>query len=237
MTTAFQMSNPPAATEMPASGPAPRPLRLAMLLPTLLLSVAVPIAIFKGLQAAGVTPVWALAAGCIPPVLNNLRAWLRAGRLDPIGILTMASIAGGPAAALINGTLASRIATDCVLGAAWGLAFLGSALLMARPALFYVIRSLVAGDDASRIAAWNGLWRYAAFRRTLRLLTATCGAFYLAGVLIELALTQALSIDTVVTTGPIINLVATLVLVSLIRLRMRAMRRRLEREEGLTWPL
>lgn len=226
----------PTSSADAVASPATRPFRLAMLVPTLVVSVAAPIAIFKGLEAAGVAPVWALAAGCLPPIANNLRVWLKSRRIDPVGLVMMASIAGGPAASLISGSLASRIAADCVLGAAWGMAFLGS-LLLARPVLFYLIRALVAGEDATRIGIWNGLWRYAAFRGTLRSLTATWGAFYVAGVMIELGLTQVMTIDTVVTIGPLINLGATLLLVALTRLRMRTMRRRLERDEGLAWPL
>jgi hypothetical protein len=216
-------------------GATPKPFRLTMLLPTLVVSVAAPIAIFKGLQAFGVAPVWALAAGCAPPVLNNLRVWIATRRLDPVGIVMMASIAGGPAAALISGTLASRIAADCLVGSAWGLAFLGS-LLLARPALFHLIRSLVAGDDAARTGIWDGLWRFPRFRSTLRSLTATWGLFYFASVIIELGLARVLAVDTVVTISPLISLGATLALVVLTRLRMRAMRERLE-HDGLRWPL
>jgi hypothetical protein len=226
-----------AATHQTApASPAPRPFRFAMLVPTLAVDVAAPIAIFKGLEALGIPPIWALAAGCVPPVLNNLRVWLQSRRLDPVGILMMASIASGPVASLISGSIASRIVTDCLLGGAWGLAFLGS-LAFSRPAMFYLIRALVAGEDAERTQTWNGLWRYAAFRRTLRSITAVWGGFYFAGVLIELGLTRLLTVETVVTIGPIMNLAQTLLLIVFTRLAMQAMRRRLERREHLIWPL
>lgn len=224
-----------AAAQTAPAPPAARPFRLSMLIPTLVVSVVAPIVIFKGLEALGVAPPWALAAGCVPPVLNNVRTWIRSRRLDPVGVVMMASIAGGPVASLISGSLASRIAADCLLGGAWGSAFLGS-LLLARPALFYLIRSLTAGDDASRIESWNGLWRHAPFRSTLRWMTALWGLFYFAGVLIELALARLLPMDTVVTVGPPMNLVLTLALIVITRWRMRAMRARLERE-GHAWPL
>lgn len=217
-------------------GSPPRPFRLAMLVPTLLVSVAAPIAILKGLEALGVTPLWALAAGCVPPGLNNLIGWIRTRRLDPVGIVMVASMAGGPVASLISGKIAFRIAADCLLGVAWGSAFLGS-LLLRRPVLFYLIRSMTAGDDASRIESWNGLWRHAAFRATLRWTTAMWGLFYLAGILIELTLYRLLPVDTVVTIGAPMNLVLTVALVLITRWRMRAMRTRLERRQGLKWPL
>ena len=232
--TAATADMTPDETTSPRS--AARPFRLAMLVPALLVDVAAPIAIFKGLEAAGVFPIWALAAGCTPPLLNNLRVWIRSRRLDPVGIVMMASIASGPVAALISGQLSSRIITDCILSSAWGGAFLGS-LLLSRPAMFFLIRALIAGEDASRTQAWNGLWRYGAFRSTLRAITATWGGFYFAGLAIELGLTRVLSIDTVVTIGPLLNIGSTLLLIVITRLAMRAMRRRLERVEHLTWPL
>ena len=82
------------------------------------------------------------------------------------------------------------------------MAFLGS-LLLSRPAMFFLIRALMAGEDASRTETWNGLWRYGAFRSTLRSITAIWGGFYFAGLLIELALTRVLTVDTVVTIGPL----------------------------------
>jgi len=210
--------------------------RFTMLVPTLLVSVAAPIAIFKGLEAFGVAPVWALTAGCVPPMLNNLRVWIAARRLDPVGILMMASIAGGPVASLVSGSIASRIVTDCLMSSAWGLAFLGS-LILSRPAMFYLIRSLVAGEDASRTETWNGLWRYGAFRSTLRSITAVWGASYFAALLAELALTRVLTVDTVVTIGPLMSLGVTVGLIVFTRLRMKAMRERLELKEHLRWPL
>jgi hypothetical protein len=225
-----------AATDQAAPTPAVRPFRLAMLIPTLVVSVALPIAIFKTLEALGVAPVWALAAGCVPPVVNNLREWITSRRLDPVGILIMGSIASGVAASLILGNIGSRIVTDCLMSSAWGLAFLGS-FIFSRPASFYLIRSLVAGDDTSRTQIWNGLWRYGAFRSAMRSITAAWGAVYFVQVLIELGLARVLTAETVVTVMPIISTAGTLGLIVIARMAMQAMRRRLERLEHLKWPL
>jgi hypothetical protein len=225
-----------ATVHSPIASPAPRQFRLAMLIPTLLIDVAAPIAILKGLEALGVAPVWALAAGCAPPAANNLRAWIAHRRLDPAGILIMISMASGVAGSILSGSLGSKILTDCLVGSAWGLGFLGS-LLLARPALFYLIRALVAGEDTARIEAWNGLWRLAAFRSAMRWLTAAWGLSYFAGIAIELALARLVSLDTVVTIGPVLSFATTMLLIVFTRYRMRAMRARLERVEHVTWPL
>jgi hypothetical protein len=214
----------------------PRPFRLTMLIPTLVVSVVLPIAILKTLERFGVSPIWALAAGCVPPLLNNLRLWMTSRRLDPVGILMMASIGSGVAASLVSGDIASRIVTDCLLNGAWGLAFLGS-LAFWRPAMFFIIRPLVAAEDASRTEIWNGLWRYPLFRRALRLITAAWGVVYFAEVLSEAGLARVLRPETVVTLAPLVNAGATLGLIVLTRQGMRAMRQRLERQEHLIWPL
>jgi hypothetical protein len=168
-------------------------------------------------------------------VLKGLRTWLIRRRVDVVGLLIMGSIGSGVAASIISGDIGSRVVTDGLLNSAWGAVFLGS-LFMARPLLFYLIRSLVAGGDVSRLETWNGLWRRKAFRRTLRLMTATWGIVYFAEVLIEMALSQHLTADTVLTVAPLMNAFGTLGLMVLTRLRMTAMRNRLERQ-GAPWPL
>jgi hypothetical protein len=207
-----------------------------MLIPTLVVDGLLPVALFKGLEALGVAPVWALAAGCAPPLLNNLRTWIASRRLDPVGLLIIASLASGVAATMITGSLGSRVVTDCLLNGGWGAAFLGS-LLLARPLMFYLIRALVAGEDATRTEAWNGLWRYAAFRATLRSTTAIWGLVYFAEIAFELGLARLITADTVLTVAPIANAAATVALIALTRLRMRRVRERLELFEHLRWPL
>jgi hypothetical protein len=221
------------------TAPAPtaaRPFRIVMLIPTLVIGVVLPIAIFKILEKLGVAPVWALAAGCVPAVFNNLRVWIASRRLDPVSLLITASIGTGVAASFISGDIASRIVTDCVISSAWGLVFLGS-LLLSRPLIFFMIGSVVAGDDASRNEAWSGLWRYAAFRSAMRWITAACGGVYFVQMLVELGLYRVLRADTVVTIAPLIGTGGTVLLLVLIRPAMQATRRRLERDEHLTWPL
>lgn len=225
------------ATDHPTlANPAARPFRLAMLVPTLVVDVALPIGIFKALEGFGVSPMWALAGGCVAPVLNNLRLWMRSRRLDPVGMVMMASIASGAVASLVSGNIASRIVTDVVLNSTWGLVFLGS-LLFARPVMFFIIRQLVAAEDASRTEIWNGLWRYSLFQSAMRSITATWGAVYVAEVLIEIGFARLLAPDAVVTIAPLMNVGGTLALILLTRRRMRVMRERLELEERLTWPL
>jgi len=218
------------------ANPIARPFRFALLVPTLLVDVVAPIGILKTLERFGVPTVWALAAGCVPPALNNLRVWITSRRLDPVGILMMASITSGTVASLVSGNLFYRIVTDMLLNGTWGLVFLAS-LLISRPLMFFIIGSIVTGEDASRIEIWNGLWRYTVFRSPMRLMTAVWGVVYYAQVLIELGLARVLTPETVVIISPLMGVGATLALIVFTRQRMRKMRERLELVEHLKWPL
>ena len=219
----------------PMEPQAAKPFRITMILPTLIVDGVVPIAIYKGLEHYGVSPAWALAGGCAVPALNNLRTWIMSRQLDPIGLLIMASIASGAAASIVAGDIFWRVVTDCVLNAAWGSAFLVS-LFFARPVLFYLIREVVAGNDESRAAIWNGLWDHRLVRRTLRGMTAFWSAVYFAEIAIEVALAHTQPADTVVTVASIMNAGATLALIMVTHRVMKATRARFERDEG-PWPL
>jgi hypothetical protein len=218
------------------ANPTARPFRFAMLVPALVINVVVPIGILKGLEWFGVPKVWALAGGCLPPALNNLRIWIGSRRLDPVGILMMASIASGTVASLVAGNLFYRVVTDALLNTTWGSVFLAS-LFLSRPLIFFIIRPIVTGEDASRNEIWNGLWRYAVFRSAMRLITLVWGLVFFAQVLIELGLAHVLTPETVVTISPHMGVGATLALIVFTRQRMRTARERLELVEHLKWPL
>jgi len=223
------------AQSTPAN-PTIRPFRFAMLVPTILVDVVAPIGILKTLEWSGVPTIWALAGGCVPPALNNLRIWQTSRRLDPVGILMMASITSGTVASLVAGNVFYRIVTDAFLNGTWGLVFLAS-LLINRPLIFFIIRPIVTGEDASRNEIWNGLWRYAGFRSAMRLITAVWGIVFFAQVLTEVGLARVLTPETVVTISPLMGVGATLALIMFTRQRMRTARERLELVEHLKWPL
>jgi intracellular septation protein A len=224
-------------TDQPTpAGLAARPFRFAMLIPTLAVDVAAPIATFKLLEWLGVPPIWAIAGGGLPPALNNLRIWLHSRRIEPVGILVVATIAIGTVASLISNNLFYTLIKDSFLTGAFGLVFIGSSFV-GRPLMFYIIRQFVAGEDDSRNQIWNNLWNYAVFRFTIRFITVTWGLVYIAEALTRVGLAIMLPPDQVVTISPILSFGATLLLIMFTRLRMRSMRERFELMEHLRWPL
>src|SRR4051794_22129734 len=73
------------------------------ILPTLIFDAALPVIAFNVLIAAGVSTLWALAAGAIFPALNNLRLLIKSRRLEPVGIIVISFLTVGTGASLISG--------------------------------------------------------------------------------------------------------------------------------------
>ena len=197
---------------------------LRNVLPTLFVDAALPVIVFDVLMARGVAVIWALAAGGVPPALNNLRTWIKARRLEPLGIIVMTLLAVGTLASLISGNVLFALIKGSFLTAAFGLICLGS-LFAARPLMFYVFRQFVAGDDAARIESWNLRWDIGGFRRALRFVTAVWGVTYLVQAALGIGLAIALTPQQVVTISPITGFGALIALIAWSRRTMLPFRR------------
>ena len=134
------------------------------MLPTLIVDVAVPIVVFNLLIRYGVPILWALIPGGLAPAINNIRVWIRSGRLEPLGIIVIMFLVVGTVASLISGNIFFVLIKESFLTGTFGLICLGS-LLFGRPLMFYVNRQFVAGDDPDRLAWWNGLVAIRRFSR------------------------------------------------------------------------
>ena len=198
-----------------------------LVLPTLFFDVAMPVILFDVLTARGVPAVWALAAGGLPPALNNLRSWIKARRLEPLGIIVMTLLAIGTLTSLISGNLFFGLIKDSFLTGAFGLICLVS-LFAAKPLMFSVLRQFAAGDDPARIADWNGRWEQRGFRFAIRTVTIVWGVTYLAEALLRVGLALNLPPQQVVTLSPIMGFGALIALISWTRRYMTAVRKRYE---------
>ena len=98
------------------------------MLPTLVFDVAMPIVAFNVLTGYGVSKLWALAAGGLFPAINNIRAWTKSRRLEPLGIIVMAFLAIGTATSLISGSVFFALIKESFLTATFGVICLGSLL-------------------------------------------------------------------------------------------------------------
>ena len=198
---------------------------------TLAFNVALPILVFNLLTKCGVSTLCALIAGGLGPAIDNIRAWVKSRRLEPLGIIVMAFIALGAAASLISGSVFFTQIKESFLTAAFGLVCLGS-LLIGRPLMFYLMRPFVAGNDPERLIWWNSLWQYPRFRAALRLVTAVWGLGYLVEALLRVGFALALSPAQVVVISPVMAFGALIALMAWTRRYMLAFRQRSVREQN-----
>jgi len=211
---AVQTMTPPAST-------------FRLVLPTLFVDVLMPVVLFDVLTARGVPAVWALAAGGLPPALNNLRSWIKSRRLEPLGVIVMTLLAIGTLTSLISGNVFFGLIKDSFLTGTFGAICLVS-LFAAKPLMFSVLRQFFAGGDVARIADWNGRWEQRGFRFAIRLVTIVWGVTYIAEALLRIGLALQLPAQQVVTLSPILSFGALIVLVTWTRRYMKAVRDRYE---------
>ena len=223
----------PAINSDPIPSPEPgAPFSFMQMLPTLVVDVAMPIVMFNLLTHYGVATLWALAAGGLFPALNNLRVWITARKLEPLGIIVMSFLVIGTAASLASGSVFFALIKESFLTATFGFICLGS-ILAERPLMFYLNRQFVAGDDPVKLEWWNGLWQYPGFRAAQRTVTAVWGVAYLAEAALRVVFALIMSPSEVVTISPIMAFGVTIALIIWTRRYMLAQRDRRLRENQL----
>jgi intracellular septation protein A len=211
-------------TEPTATKPPPG-FRFVQMIPMLLFDVILPIAVFNVLTHYGVSTLWALVAGGVSPATNNLRNWVKSRRLEPLGIIVMALLAAGAAGSLISGSVFFALIKESFLTGVFGAICLGS-LFVQRPLLFYIVRQFVAGEDAERLAWWNGLWQYPDFRRGMRFVTFVWGIAYIAEALLRVVFAITLTPAQVVMISPVMGFGILIVLIVWTQRHMLAVRDR-----------
>ncbi|MEU6665995.1 VC0807 family protein [Streptomyces sp. NPDC046727] len=173
------------------------PRRGGVLIP-LLLDLALPVALYYGLRAAGIDQWWSLLWSAAVPATVVVRL-VRTRNLDFFALLILSVIALGLALSALTGdprALLIREAWTGMLGGLIGVWLLAS-VAYGRPALMVIFRSFVlakAGPDG--LSAWEGRRHQdAAFRRGLRVLTAVWGVASLLNALLQLAFAYLLPVD------------------------------------------
>ena len=203
--------------------------------PTLIVDVGLPILLFYLLARFGVSVLWALVAGGLPPAFNNLRVWIKTRRLEPLGIIVVTFLALGAAASLISGSVFFALVKESVLTRAFGLICLFS-LLAPRPLLFFIIRQFAAGEDPARIEWWNGLWQYPRFRFRMRVVTAAWGIVYVFEAVFRVVFALTLTPGEVVIVSPVMSVGALIVLIIWSRRYLIALRDQRIREQEAVVP-
>ncbi|WP_073388364.1 VC0807 family protein [Jatrophihabitans endophyticus] len=118
-------------------------------------------------------------------------AWSRRRHVDELGVLALVLVAIAAATALVTGSGTAVAVQASVTTGLCGLAFFASLLVLPRPLTFYVGRRF-AGLELDE---WDGLWRYAGFRRVQRRLTAAWGVVLLGEATFRAVATWLLGAD------------------------------------------
>ncbi|GAB2817145.1 hypothetical protein GCM10027176_22220 [Actinoallomurus bryophytorum] len=168
---------------------------------TVVFEVVVPMVLFYGLRAAGVSQWWALMAGVLVAAPYVLWTIVRDRRVDLIAMVTLSVLVLSVVLGLLSDnprTLAIREGWTAALGGLFG-AWMLVTVFVGRPAQLTMGRAIAeVKRGAEGAAAWAARWDTdPRFRRGLRVNTAVWGAVLLASAVVHVALVYTLPIDLI----------------------------------------
>jgi hypothetical protein len=196
----YEQPAPDMTYEKPAADTGLRRVIRANVL-TVVFEVIVPMVLFYGLRAAGVSQWWALMAGVLVAVPYVGWTVARNRRVDLLAVFTLSVLALSVVLGLLSDdprTLAIREGWTAALGGLFGLWMLVT-VLTGKPAQLTLGRTIAeVKRGAEGAAAWAARWDTdARFRRGLRIDTAVWGAVLLANAVVHVVLVYTLPIDLI----------------------------------------
>ncbi len=168
---------------------------------TVVFEVLVPMALFYGLRAAGVSQWWALMAGVLFAAPYVLWTIVRNRKVDLVALVTLSVMVLSVVLGLLSDdprTLVIREGWTAALGGVFG-AWMLVSVFVGRPAQLTLGRTIAEVKRGAEGAdAWVSRWDTdARFRRGLRINTAAWGAVLLAGAVLHIVLVYTLPIDLI----------------------------------------
>ncbi len=189
----------PSGADTPPSEPAwePGPPSIRNLLPSILFGAVVPLSVYYVVRHHVHSDADALIIAGIFPAAWVIVQFVRERRIDPVGLVVLFGFAVGVlTSTLLGGNAYVLKVRDSAFTAIFGLACLGSVFRSGRPIIFYVGRTLSAGNDPEKVAAYDQLYELPTGAHTFRVLTIVWGV----GLLIEA--TSRLVLAAFIPTGP-----------------------------------
>jgi hypothetical protein len=180
---------------------------------SLLLNALLPWAAYQILTAQGVDTVPALVLTSVFPVAGTLIGWVRSGRPDVLGLLSVLFIALSIATALLTDNPLVLLLRRSVSNAVFAILCFGS-LVVGRPLMFYAARQFVAGWDRSAIASFDAQWPDPGFQRTIRTITVAWGCWFAIQAIGRVIAVELLSISTFLAVWPIVTTGGTIAMIS-----------------------
>ncbi|WP_326662127.1 VC0807 family protein [Streptomyces sp. NBC_00385] len=233
------MSSPVATATAPVAGvPAgvapfsPRKALLDGMMP-LLVDVAVPLASYYLLKAAGMGTFGALAWSSVVPAVRTAWGVVRDRRLNGLAALMVTVNAVGLALSLVAGDPRLMLLKDSGVSSTIGLVFLVSAL-RGRPMLSAGLRPWLTRGEAAKSAAYQRLSTGSdAFRRAEMRFSAVWGVALLAECVVRAVGAYTVPVETMVWAGTVV-MVAAMVLAFVVsgRVAVVPMERMIEEAAG-----
>lgn len=162
----------------------------------LLLEVALPLAGYYGLRAAGASAWLALVVGGLLSAPWIVWAAVRNRRFDITAAFTLSLVLLGGLMSMVTGDPRVLLVRDSWLGALLG-AWILISIPTRRPFLMAMSRAVVVAKVGEAGAAlWEGRWDHEPdFRRHVRILTAIWGVVFLGDAVVRVVLAYALPVD------------------------------------------
>jgi intracellular septation protein A len=182
-----------------------RSMYFRRMLPTLLINAVVPFVI-NILAKPYMSTINALLLASAVPALFTLGSFIVKKRIDVVGVLVVVSLLLTAVFALLfKSPRLLLIQTSAIMGL-FGVVMLIS-LLFPRPALFYLVRSVLAQNDEQHFARFNAGWAFPQIRSFYRSLTAVWGCVTVAHLLLQAMLAFTLPVSLMLVLGPILSFV------------------------------
>ena len=180
-----------------------RGMALLRMLPTLLINAAAPFAI-NMLARSYMSSVDALLLASSVPALFTLGSLIWKRRIDVVGVLVIVGLLLSAVFALLFKSPQLLLLQSSAVNGLLGVGMLLS-LLFPRPALFYVMRSILTQNDPQRLASFNADWSFPQFRAFYRNLTTVWGCVTVAHVVLLTFLVFNLPISLMLVLSPILS--------------------------------
>jgi len=176
------------------------------LLPSLIFGAAVPIAVYFAVRPHVSTDAEGLIVAGSVSVAWILVQFVRNRRVDLVGAFVLFGfLIGVVSSTLLGGNAYMLKVRDAFFTALFGIACIVTIYTHDRPALFYLGRYLSAGNDPSKVAAYNDLHEVPTARHVFRVLSVVWGIGLVIEASARMTLAGALHTGTYVAVSPFIS--------------------------------
>lgn len=145
----------------------------------------------------------ALVASGIPPIIDSIVGVIRKGHIDLMSGIVLIGISVSLIITMLGGDARLLLVRESFFTCAFGLAYLVS-LLFPKPLGFYFARYFATGNAPARVAWFNNLWQYPAFRHMMYVTTIVWGVGFVLEAVVRTYLVFHLTIPQFLVISPFV---------------------------------